>query len=76
VLLGPDVLSRAAASRVATAEERWMLRQSRQVRESYVRDVIDPPGDEQALAEIWMLRQSADVRDSYVRDVLEPRLPS
>ena len=74
MLLGPDVLSRAAAGRVETDEEAWMLRQSRSVRESYVREVVDPPGDEQALAEIWMLRQSDDVRDSYVREVLEPRL--
>ena len=74
MLLGPDVLSRAAASRVQTAEEAWMLRQSRAVRESYVRDVLDPHGDDEALAEIWMLRQSDAVRESYVRDVLEPRL--
>ena len=51
-----------------------MLRQSRQVRESYVREVVDHPGDEQALAEIWMLRQSDAVRDSYIREVLEPQL--
>jgi hypothetical protein len=74
VLLGPDVLSRAAAARVGTPEERWMLRQSRRVRESYVRAVVDHPGDETALAEIWMLRQPDAVRDSYVREVLEPRL--
>ena len=51
-----------------------MLRRSRSVRESYVREVVDALGDEQALAEIWMLRQADDVRESYVRDVLEPRL--
>ena len=51
-----------------------MLRQSRTVRESFVRDVVDVPGDEEALAEIWMLRQPDEVRESYVRDVLEPRL--
>ena len=74
MLLGPDVLSRAAAGRVETAEEAWMLRQAKGVRASYVRDVIDAPGDEERLAEIWMLRQSDGVRESYVRDVLEPRL--
>ena len=74
VLLGPDVLCRAAASQVDTPEEAWRLRQSRRVRESYVREVIDPDGDEQALAEIWMLRQSEPVRESYVREVLEPKL--
>ena len=52
-----------------------MLRQHKAVRASYVHEVIDPPGDEQALAEIWMLRQSDPVRESYVREVLEPALP-
>jgi hypothetical protein len=74
VLLGPDVLSRAAAGRAGRPEEVWMLRQPRSVRESYVREVVDQPGDDDALAEIWMLRQSDAVRDSYVREVLEPRL--
>ena len=74
VLLGPDVLSRAAAGRVETPEEAWMLRQSKAVRASYVREVVDAPGDEDRLAEIWMLRQPGAVRESYVREVLEPRL--
>jgi hypothetical protein len=74
VLLGPDVLSRAAAGRVETAEEAWMLRQSKAVRASYVREVIDAQGDEDRLAEIWMLRRSEEVRESYIREVLEPRL--
>ena len=74
VLLGPDVLSRAAAGRVETTEEAWMLRQSKAVRASYVREVVDAPGDEERLAEIWMLRQPDHVRESYVREVLEPRL--
>ena len=51
-----------------------MLRQSKRVRASYVRNVIDAEGDEQLLAEMWMLLQSDEVRESYVRDVLEPRL--
>jgi hypothetical protein len=51
-----------------------MLGQSRAVRDSYVREVIDRGGDER-LAEIWMLRQPDSVRDSYVREILEPRLP-
>ncbi|MEA2479964.1 MAG: hypothetical protein QOJ07_1886 [Thermoleophilaceae bacterium] len=74
VLLGPDVIARAAAGRVALAEEAWMLRQPRRVRESYVRHVLDAPGDDLALAEIWMLRQDEAVRESYCRHVLEPRL--
>jgi hypothetical protein len=68
------VLSRAAAARVDKPEERWMLRQSRRVRESYVRAVLDAGGDADALTEIWMLRQPDAVRESYVREVLEPRL--
>jgi hypothetical protein len=74
VLLGPDVLTRAAAARVDTPEEAWMLRQSKAVRASYVRDVVDRPGNEERLAEIWMLRQDDAVRESYVREVLEPEM--
>jgi hypothetical protein len=51
-----------------------MLRQSKAVRASYVRNVIDADGDEQLLAERWMLLQADEVRASYVREVLEPRL--
>jgi hypothetical protein len=67
------VLSRAAAGRVDTAEEQWMLRQAKPVRASYVREVLDAEGDTALLAQIWMLRQPDDVRESYARDVLEPR---
>jgi hypothetical protein len=74
VLLGPDVLSRAAAARVETAQEAWMLRQSKIVRASYVREVLDAEGDTDLLAEMWMLQQPDDVRNSYVREVLEPQL--
>jgi hypothetical protein len=69
VLLGPDFVARAAARRAASPEESWMLCQPREVRESYVRDVVDR-GDESVHAEIWMLRQSRAVRESYIRDVL------
>ena len=51
-----------------------MLRQSRSVRDSYVREVIDRGGDER-LAEIWMLRQPKAVRESYIKEILEPKLP-
>jgi hypothetical protein len=73
VLRGPGFLSRAAASG-REPEEAWMLRQSRAVRHSYVREVLDRGGDER-LAEIWMLRQADAIRESYVREVLEPALP-
>jgi len=51
-----------------------MLDQPRQVRDSYVREVIDRGGHE-VLAEIWMLRQPDRVRESYVKAILEPKLP-
>ena len=53
-----------------------MLRQSKSVRASYVRNVIDKGGDADLLAQIWMLRQPDAVRASYLREVLEPRLSS
>jgi hypothetical protein len=68
------VLSRAAAARVQTPDEAWMLRQSKAVRASYVREVLDAGGDIELLTQIWMLGQPDEVRASYVRDVLEPRL--
>ena len=73
VLLGPDFVARAAARGATSREEAWMLCQPREVRESYVREVVDR-GEEPLRAEIWMLRQSNAVRDSYVREVLEPML--
>ena len=76
MLLGPDVLSRAAASRTNLPEEQWMLRQSKAVRASYVREVLDKGGDVELRSQIWMLGQSEQVRESYARDVLEPRLDS
>jgi hypothetical protein len=72
VLLGPDFVAKAAARRATSPEECWMLCQPREVRESYVREVVDR-GDESMHAEIWMLRQSRDVRESYIRDVLTKR---
>jgi hypothetical protein len=70
VLLAPAAIARAAASQVKEPEERWMLRQPKEVRASYVREVLDRGGDER-LAEIWMLRQPDDVRESYIRHVLD-----
>jgi hypothetical protein len=47
-----------------------MLRQPREVRESFVREVLDNGGDERA-RERWMLLQPDHVRESYVADVLD-----
>ena len=71
VLLGPNVVARAAARSAARREEAWMLCQPRSVRASYVREVLDR-GDDPVHAEIWMLRQPRAVRESYIKQVLQP----
>jgi hypothetical protein len=70
VLLAPAAIAKAAATQVKLPEEVWMLRQSKQVRASYVHEVLDRGGDER-LAQIWILRQSQEVRESYIREVLQ-----
>jgi hypothetical protein len=70
LLLAPGPVARAAARVARAPEQRWMLCQSREVRRSYVAEVLDRP-DQQNAAEIWLLRQPNAVRASYVRDVLE-----
>jgi hypothetical protein len=75
VLLGPDLVARAVAGRAGKREEVWMLTQSREVRQSYVREVVDR-GGHPVHAQIWMLRQTKVVRESFVRLVLEPELGS
>ena len=69
VLLGPTALARAAAMAASEPEERWLLRQPRRVRASYVKKVLDAE-DEPNAEEIWMLRQAKAVRESYIREVL------
>lgn len=70
LLLAPGPIARAAALAVGSAEERWMLSQHREVRRSYVAEVVDRPEDQNA-RERWMLAQPDDVRMSYVREVLD-----
>lgn len=74
VLLSPALVRRAATGRARTPEERWILGQSKAVRGSYVREVLDAPGDALILQQIWMMRQPESVRESYVREILEPEL--
>jgi hypothetical protein len=71
VLLAPDAVARATARTRRDPREKWMLRQSRAVRVSFVREVLDA-GADPTREEIWMLRQTNAVRESYVREVLEP----
>jgi hypothetical protein len=70
VLTGPDILARAAALTVEAPEQRWLLRQPRVVRCSFVDEVVDRREDPHA-AERWMLLQPEKVRRSYVREVLD-----
>lgn len=71
VLLAPAALARAAVLAASEPEERWLLRQPRPVRASYVKDVLEAR-DEPNAEEIWMLRRSKAVRESYIREVLRP----
>ncbi len=75
MLLGPALIRRAAGGRAPDPAARWMLEQPKEVRQSYVREVLDAPGDPEVRTEIWMMRQPDAVRESYVAAVLEPRLP-
>ena len=70
ILLSPAPVARAAALGADSREERWMLAQARDVRRSYVEEVLDGPDDEHAQMR-WMLGQKDAVRFSYVHEVLE-----
>lgn len=70
VLLAPTPVARAAAVAAEDREQRWMLLQSREVRRSFVEQVVDRPDDPDA-AQRWMLLQPDSVRRSYVREVLD-----
>ena len=70
LLLAPGPIARAAARMAREPEQRWMLCQPRDVRRTYVAEVVDRPDLDNA-AEIWLLRQPDAVRASYVREVLE-----
>jgi nucleoside-diphosphate-sugar epimerase len=70
LLLAPDRVARAAALAAQRPEQRWMLCQSRDVRRSYVAQVVDRPEDPDA-EQRWMLHQPDEVRMSYVREVLD-----
>jgi hypothetical protein len=69
VLLAPETVARMAGLVAGSAEERWMLGQPRDVRRSFVENVVDRPDDVHA-QERWMLLQPDAVRESYVHEVL------
>jgi hypothetical protein len=45
VLLAPSLVSRTAARATDAREEAWMLNQPREVRQSFVREVVDRGDD-------------------------------
>ena len=76
ILLAPDAVARAAASMAPDPEQRWMLRQSRELRRSFAEEVFDHP-DMEAQQEIWMLLQPREIRESFLEHVVakDPNTP-
>jgi hypothetical protein len=69
ILTAPAAVARAAAKVAALPEQRWILCQPREVRQSFADEVLGQP-DEELRQQIWMLRQRREVRESYIADVL------
>jgi hypothetical protein len=69
LLLAAGPVARAASRAASRPEQRWMLTQPREVRRSFVAEVIDAGGTRLA-QERWMLLQDDDVRASYADRVL------
>jgi hypothetical protein len=69
VLTAPDAVARAAARFAPDPEQRWMLSQPREVRQSFAREVFGRP-DAELRQQVWMLRQPDEVRESYIENVL------
>jgi hypothetical protein len=74
VLLAPDLIAGAAAGATNDPQAKWLLRQPKPVRESYVNEVLDQEGDPGLRATAWLLRQPDAVRESYLREVVAPKL--
>jgi hypothetical protein len=76
ILTAPDAIARAAAPMAPEREQRWMLKQSRELRRSFAEEVFEQP-DEEHRQQVWMLRQPREIRESFAREVLmkEPGTP-
>ncbi len=74
LLLAPDAVARAAVAFAPDDEARWMLRQARAVRRSFVEDVHGRE-DEELRQQVWMLGQPREIRESFVRHVLDRQDP-
>ena len=69
LLLAPDAVARAAMPLAPDREARWMLRQPRAVRRSFV-DAVLGYEDEDVRQQAWMLSQPRAVRESFIKHVL------
>ena len=69
VLTAPGPVAKAAARVASLPEQRWILGQPRDVRQSYADHVLGRP-DEALQQQIWMLRQKQEIRESYIAEVL------
>jgi hypothetical protein len=69
VLTAPGPVAKAAARVAALPEQRWILQQPREIRQSFADEVLGSP-DVELRQQIWMLRQTKAVRESYIADVL------
>jgi hypothetical protein len=70
VLTGPDSLAKMAAAGLRDPRQKWMLRQPRDVRRAFAKEVLD--AEDGAIAvERWMLLQADEIRESYILHVLK-----
>ena len=69
ILTAPDAVARAAAPLAPDPEQRWMLKQPRELRRSFAEEVFGRP-DEHHRQQVWMLNQPREVRESFAREVL------
>ena len=69
MLTAPGAVARAAARVTSLPEQRWILMQPREVRQSFADEVLGRP-DEDLRQQVWMLRQTRAVRESYIEQVL------
>lgn len=72
ILTSPDVVARAAAAFAPEPEQRWMLRQSRDLRCAFADEVLGKP-DEERLAQAWMLQQPRALRLSFLDEVVSKK---
>jgi hypothetical protein len=77
VLLGPDLVARSAARVASDRQQRWMLSQPREVRRSYVEQVMDrKAGSVSDRQTAWMLRAPESVRRSYLAEAADAPTPA